>query len=111
MPDYSGQPAHERNGKAIRVSLQWILGVALLLLCACGGNFHQPWREQKLPSGRTVKVTAFHLAWGIEHDERDPGKDSFDMEFVFQTPDAADEAREKEAKECLSSSARRRNCG
>jgi hypothetical protein len=75
-----------------------ILVAVALLLCGCG-EFHPVWRDQKLPSGRAVKVAEFHLAWGAEHDERIPGNDSFDLEYVSSDPDAADEVREKEAKE------------
>jgi hypothetical protein len=78
------------------------LRCALLAAVVAGGGCgesHPLWRDQKLPSGRTVKVTSFHLAWGSEHDERIAANDSFDLEFVYAQPDAGDAAREVEAKE------------
>jgi hypothetical protein len=60
-----------------------------VLLGACGKHA-SVWREQTLPSGKVVKVTACHLAWGLEHDERTPGADSFALEFVYTRPDAPD---------------------
>ena len=57
------------------------------------------WREQSLPSGRTVKVTSLHLVWGVEHDERTPAQDCFALEFVYSRPEVNDEAREREARD------------
>ncbi|HET7536183.1 MAG TPA: hypothetical protein VFJ90_07000, partial [Candidatus Didemnitutus sp.] len=72
----------------------------VLTLAGCGDNqFHQSWHDTKLPSGKTVKVTQFLLAWGVEHDERHPDQDCFAMEFVYTQPDASDEAHGQEARE------------
>jgi hypothetical protein len=74
------------------------LAAAFLLLCGCS-EYRTVWREQKLTSGKIVKVTSCHFTWGIEHDVRTPGNDSFALEFVYTTPDAGDDAREREAKD------------
>jgi hypothetical protein len=75
------------------------LAVLLLpsfLACSAG---RPVWRDQVLPSGKTIKVTSFNLTWGVEHDERDTAKDAFALEFVFTNPDADVTAREREAQE------------
>jgi hypothetical protein len=74
--------------------------VAILALCGCSEN--KPlWRAQKLASGRSVKILAYRLAWGTEHDERIPANDAFALEIVYSTPEMSDEAREREAKEAF----------
>ncbi|MGC3988659.1 MAG: hypothetical protein QM796_03025 [Chthoniobacteraceae bacterium] len=92
---------------------KWIVGsTRLLLVClsltvmglafsGCGDSEWQPvWHEEKLPSGRTVKVTACNLVWGVEHDEpRATEKDCFAMEYVSAIPQAPLPEREAEAKE------------
>ncbi len=73
---------------------------SLIFMCLCGcGEYRGVWHEQKLPSGRIVKVTSFNLVWGVEHDERDPGKDCFSMEYVMADPDADAKAHEQEVRE------------
>jgi len=72
--------------------------LALTLVAGCGAS-RPIWHDQVLPSGRTVKVTSFHLVWGIEHDERDASKDSFALEFVSANPAADAAAKEREALE------------
>lgn len=72
--------------------------VGALLFSGCGDH-PSIWREQKLASGKVVKVTSCILTWGIEHDERTVGNDSFALEFVYSNPTATEEARELEAKE------------
>ena len=39
-----------------------------------------------LPSGKVIKVTACHFAWGVEHKERDASHDSFVLEYVSTVP-------------------------
>ena len=74
--------------------------ISCLLLSFSGcGEFRPIWREQKLPSGQTIKVTAFQLVWGTEHDDRNFDADCFAMEFVTNKPDASDASREQEAKD------------
>lgn len=42
--------------------------------------------DQVLPSGKTVKITMFNFAWGVEHDERHVRDDSFALEYVSTVP-------------------------
>jgi hypothetical protein len=39
-----------------------------------------------LPSGKIIKVTACHFAWGVEHGERHVSYDSFVLEYVSTVP-------------------------
>lgn len=39
-------------------------------------------REQPLPSGKSVKITSFHLLWGVEHEERRSHDDTFGLEYA-----------------------------
>jgi hypothetical protein len=76
------------------------VGLAILLWGGCGGDFHELWREQKLPAGGSVKVKSLQIAWGAEHDEpRHAERDCFVLQFVYAAPDAGAEAHEREAKE------------
>jgi hypothetical protein len=75
-----------------------LAAILLLLPCSCSDN-RRLWREQKLPSGKSVKVTSFLLVWGAEHDERIPNNDCLALEFVYTNPDADEEAHEREASE------------
>lgn len=86
--------------------MNWHRNISGWLLIFCAGLFlsgcsdHSAlWREQKLPSGRTVKVMSTQLAWGSEHEERIQSNDCFVLEFVYTNPEATEEARESEAKE------------
>ena len=63
------------------------------LLAGCAENNPGISREQVLPPGRTVKVTACSLAWGSEQDERFPDQDIFAMEFVSSNPQVAEAER------------------
>jgi hypothetical protein len=67
----------------------------LLVLClGCGepGGFAPPTLEQRLPSGKVIKVTSCLLVWGVEHGERHTDQDSFALEYVSALPhDAANE--------------------
>jgi hypothetical protein len=71
--------------------------LAAFLLADCGGTGRPVWHDTTLPSGRTIKVTSFNLVWGVEHDDRDPSKDSFALEYVMTDPDAGVPQREAEA--------------
>ena len=42
--------------------------------------------DQVLPSGKIVKITMCNFAWGVEHDERHVGDDSFVLEYVSTVP-------------------------
>ncbi|HVU15289.1 MAG TPA: hypothetical protein VHD32_00075 [Candidatus Didemnitutus sp.] len=77
-----------------------LLGALALFWSGCGEEFHEPWRDQALASGKTVKVKSLQIAWGVEHDEpRSPQKDCFVLQFVYAAPDAGDDAHAREAKE------------
>jgi hypothetical protein len=91
--------------QAMRVIGFSLFGLVVLVILALawlffssGGDFHTPFREQTLVSGRTVKVTAAYLAWPDEHGPAGQQAD-FEMEFVSASPGAAPEAREQEARE------------
>lgn len=55
--------------------------------------------DQVLPSGKTVKVTSFNLAWGVEHDERRAGDDTFALEYVSTVPHTDEAALDMETLE------------
>jgi hypothetical protein len=78
------------------LKLAFLLAVPSLLCCS---GFHTLWHDQVLPSGKTIKVTSFHLVWGIEHDERNADNDSFALEYVSAVPKADLAAQEQEALE------------
>jgi hypothetical protein len=69
-----------------------------MLLLGCG-EAPPLWREQKLPSGKQVKVTSMLLARGAEHDERFLDKDCFTLAFVTTQAEADSQTREREARE------------
>lgn len=73
--------------------------VTLASLTGCSGVGRPIWHDQLLPSGKTIKVTSFNLVWGVEHDERDAGKDCFALEFVSANPTADSAAKDREALE------------
>jgi hypothetical protein len=68
------------------------------LLAGCGES-RPVWRDQKLPSGRQIKVLFMTLAWGVEHDERFPDQDAFSLWYVTTLPDGEPRERELEARE------------
>lgn len=72
---------------------------AVLAIAGCDGHVRTVWHEESLPSGRTVKITSFNLVWGVEHGERDTGKDCFALEYVWADPQADPARREAEATE------------
>ena len=89
------------EGNPLRVRL---LGLAVVgcLSAACFGDnatFHAPIREQRLPSGRVVKVVSCLLAWGAEHDERLPDQDAFALEYVSTIPREPPQDLEREVLE------------
>jgi hypothetical protein len=78
------------------------LGVALVLALAGGcddGGGRTLLREQRLPSGRTVKVVSCTFAWGVEHDERHADQDGFALEYLASVPRLPAEGLEREAVE------------
>lgn len=54
-----------------------------------------------LPSGKVIKVTACHFAWGIEHGERHDSDDSFVLEYVSTVPHADLAAVDRETVEAF----------
>lgn len=74
-----------------------LLGVVLAFVAGCDNHFHTLWHGEKLASGSMIKITSFNLVWGIEHDDRDVGKDSFAIEYVTAEPGADAQRREAEA--------------
>ena len=79
-----------------RLAIGSLLATALL---GCSGESRPVWRDQKLPSGRQVKVSMMSLAWGVDHDDRYPDQDSFTLWYVTSLPDGSPAGRELEAKE------------
>ena len=75
-----------------------LCGLMLSVLCGCG-DYQPVWREQRLPSGGSVKVTSFNLVWGAEHDDHAIGGDCFSMEYVTARPNDDPKSRAKEAVE------------
>ena len=65
-----------------------VAALALALSTACGeqGSFRTLVREQRLASGKVVKVVSCLLVWGVEHDERHPDQDSFALEYLSSVP-------------------------
>ncbi len=63
------------------------------------GDSRPVFHDQVLPSGKVIKVTSFHLVWGVEHDERHVNQDSFALEFVTTNSQADTKEHEQEALE------------
>ena len=55
--------------------------------------------EQRLASGKVVKVVSCLLAWGVEHDERHPDQDAFTLEYLSAVPRDPPRELEREALE------------
>ena len=79
------------------VSIPFLL--IFLFFSSCNNYFRTTWHDQKLPSGKTIKVTSFMLVWGVEHEERFTDRDCFAMEYVSAIPGADSTERIAEAKE------------
>lgn len=63
------------------------------------GNIRMLVHDQALPSGKTIQITSFNLVWGVEHSDRNPGNDCFNLEYVSNVPHAEPEERDQEALE------------
>lgn len=72
---------------------------AFLSLAYFQENQSPLFREQRLPSGRIIKVTSFLLAWGVEHNERFPEQDSLSLDYVSSVPGADSASIDQEAIE------------
>jgi hypothetical protein len=60
--------------------------VALVVATGCSDDsagFRPLVHEQRLASGKVVKVVSCLLAWGVEHDER---QDAFALEYLSTVP-------------------------
>jgi len=79
--------------------------LSMLLFAGCGdGPFRTPWHAEQLPSGATIKVTAFQLVWGNETghpDEHTMGGDCLSMEYVMAEVAADVSQREAEAQQAF----------
>src|SRR5262245_57501678 len=64
-----------------------------------GREHHAPIREQRLPSGKVIRVVSCLLAWGVEHDERFPDQDGFALEYESSAPRVPREDLEREVLE------------
>lgn len=66
-----------------------------------GGENRPVFRDQALPSGKTVKVTSFYLVWGVDHDprDRDASEDGFQLEYVTSSPNSDQQVRDQECLE------------
>ena len=75
--------------------------VALVVAAGCGADagFRSLTHEQRLASGKVVKVVSCLLAWGVEHDERHPDQDAFALEYVSALPREQPQELEREALE------------
>src|SRR5262245_37349801 len=74
--------------------------VALVVAAGCGDEgFRTLTHEQRLASGKVVKVVSCLLAWGVEHDERHPDQDAFALEYVTALPREKPQQLEQEALE------------
>ena len=74
--------------------------VALLVAAGCeSGGYRTLTHDQRLASGRVVKVVSCLLAWGVEHDERHPDQDAFALEYVSGLPRERPQELEREALE------------
>jgi hypothetical protein len=76
-----------------------LLGLALSTGCVGDDTFRPLVREQRLPSGKVVKVVSCLLAWGVEHGERHPGQDGFALEYLSSVPRVPPEGLEREVVE------------
>src|SRR5262245_45618625 len=97
-PTSTGIP---RPGWGSRVVARTLAALAALAVAAgCGdGGYRTLTHEQRLASGKVVKVVSCLLAWGVEHDERHPDQDSFALEYVSGLPRERPQELEREALE------------
>jgi hypothetical protein len=86
------------------VAIGFILACVLLVGAFFGffyleGGSRPLFHDQVLASGKTIKVASFYLVWGVEHDERRTGDDSFQLEYVSSFANADQQARDLETLE------------
>ena len=81
-----------------RLSLAACVALTLSVGCIGGDDDSHPLvHDQRLPSGKVVKVVSCLLAWGVEHDERHPDQDAFALEYLSETPREPTDGLEREA--------------
>lgn len=85
-------------------ALGFILACLLLLTALAGlwffeGDSRPIFRDQILPSGKTIKITSFNLVWGVYHDERKTNDDNFQVEYVSSFAHEDQRALNQEALE------------
>ncbi|MEW5974780.1 MAG: hypothetical protein AB1898_03125 [Acidobacteriota bacterium] len=61
-------------------------GVIAAAFVFVGPHIRTIFHDQALPSGKVVKVTMCHFAWGVDHTDRHVGDDSFVLEYVSTVP-------------------------
>ena len=95
-----GRPRIFREGSFISpLALSTCLLLFLCLGCFGPDDFHQPTLDQRLRSGKAIKVTSCQLVWGSDHDGRHPEQDSFALEYVSSFPPSAAKELDQEAVE------------
>lgn len=77
------------------------IGVIVGILFTFDDDTIKTLHPHTLPSGRTIQIVSFHLAWGIDHDERHPSDDCFTMEYVSAVPTADQSVKDDEASEAF----------
>lgn len=83
-----------------RGTLALLMVAGIATACgADGGESTQLIHEQRLSSGKTVKVVSCVLAWGAEHDQRFPNRDGFALEYIANVPRDPAPALDAEALE------------
>ena len=79
------------------------LGVLVAAIASTGCFGHDgvqaPIHEQRLASGKVVKVVSCQLAWGGEHGERQPDQDAFSLEYLSSVPRIPSQDLEHEVEE------------
>src|SRR3954463_9619129 len=81
------------------LALMIVAGLAAGCFFGSDDEFHAPIHEQRLPSGKVVKVVSCLLTWGAEHDQRLPDRDAFEIDYISAIPRVPPQELEKEAVE------------
>ena len=63
-----------------------VIGAIVVVFVVVGAHVRPISHDVTLASGKVIKVTACHFAWGVEHDDRDVSHDSFVLEYVSTVP-------------------------
>jgi hypothetical protein len=73
--------------------------LVIALSSGCADNFRTPTRELHLPSGKVITIVSCMLAWGVDHDDRLPQQDAFQVEYLSSVPREQSQALEREVLE------------